>query len=74
MCFLWENAYLNISVLKYDVADLVLRDLLEMAVVCKSKRIIALVFEKISLVYYYRGNLVMSQYYMQKVHDGLSSF
>jgi len=71
---LWENANLNISLLKYEEADLSLRNLLEMAVIFKNKKVIEFGLEKISLVYYYRGNSVMGQYYMDKVKDGLSAF
>lgn len=67
-------ANLNISLLKYDKADENLRNLLEMAVICKQKKAIKYALEKISVIYYYRGNSIMGQYYLKKSDKGLTPF
>lgn len=65
---------LNISQSKYENADENLRNLLEMAVICKQKKAVKYALEKISVIYYYRGNSIMGQYYLKKSESGLSPF
>lgn len=45
-----------------------------MALVSKKKKAIKYSLEKISLLYYYRGNSIMGQYYLKKSEEGLSNF
>jgi hypothetical protein len=42
MSFLWENANVNLAMLRYEQADLTLRNLLEMAVVSNNTPAVAL--------------------------------
>lgn len=45
-----------------------------MVIVCKKKKAIKFIYEKISLLYYYRGNSIMGHYYLKKSETGLSTF
>ena len=52
-----------------------LRNLIEMAaVVDNKKKAIKYAFERMSLLYYYRGNSFIGQYYLKKAEEGLSDF
>lgn len=74
MCFLWEIVNMNISLMKYEAADENVRNLLELAVVTRKKKAVQHLLEKLSLIYYHRGNSIMGQYYLTKSEVGFSSF
>lgn len=60
--------------MKYEEADENVRNLLELAVVCHKKKAVQHLLEKLSLIYYYRGNSIMGQYYLTKSEVGFSPF
>lgn len=65
---------LHISTLNYEQADDTLRNILELAIVHKKRKVLKNALEKISLVYYYRGNSIMGKYYLKKSEEGMTAF
>lgn len=65
--YLWEICSLNMYAQKNEEATQSLKDLIEMSVVVGNKnRAIKYALERLSLLYYYRGNAIIGQYYLKK--------
>lgn len=60
--------------IKNEEATECLKNLIEMAVLENKKKAIKYVFERLSLLYYYRGNSLIGQYYLKKSEEGLTVF
>ena len=73
--FLWEVSNIYMLGQKNEESTDALRNLIEMAaVVDNKKKAIKYAFERMSLLYYYRGNSFIGQYYLKKAEEGLSDF
>lgn len=74
LCFLWELSSLYQYSLNFDKATEAMQNLLEMTIVMGKNRLIRYIYERMSLIYYYRGNSMMSVYYLKKSEEGVSNF